>query len=340
MINYETYKYEERAMKKNLIFIIVAIAAIGGYLFYSHMTSSTMKVTAAVEEPSFTMELPKAFYKDDETGSYINDNKKMFVEFDYYPNYLGLDSEAMLYSALYYEFYEDDIVSVEEVTIDGEDVWQAEYRTLTTGLDGIHYYYSGLLTAFELDNEIVVVDAYQAMNEEDGIDSKISDDDLQLLKDITATLKITDAGYQNVDTYTQRIECDALTLVLTDEWIETSEGENGYYDYGYYGSFTVDNTAISMEVYEYNEENKYTEEELQSAPDYYEFLGTTEISGETAYLYGYNAYTFDGYEPFFYGVVAASQHYWVDFYFTSYADDYVLQSQAKDAIIKLVESID
>ena len=140
MINYETYKYEERAMKKNLIFIIVAIAAIGGYLFYSHMTSSTMKVTAAVEEPSFTMELPKAFYKDDETGSYINDNKKMFVEFDYYPNYLGLDSEAMLYSALYYEFYEDDIVSVEEVTIDGEDVWQAEYRTLTTGLDGIHSY--------------------------------------------------------------------------------------------------------------------------------------------------------------------------------------------------------
>ena len=66
-----------------------------------------------------------------------------------------------------------------------------------------------------------------------------SDDDLQLLKDITATLKITDAGYQNVDTYTQRIECDALTLVLTDEWIETSEGENGYYDYGYYGSFTA-----------------------------------------------------------------------------------------------------
>ena len=144
-------------MKKNLILIILAVLSIGGYLFYSYLTTDTMKVTNTIEEPCFTIELPKAFYKDDDAnGSYLNDDKMMFIESDYYSNELGLDGESMLYNLLYSEFFEDDIISMDQVNINDEEVWQAEYRTLTTGLDGIHYYYSGLLTVFELEEEVFV----------------------------------------------------------------------------------------------------------------------------------------------------------------------------------------
>mgnify|MGYP002398127329 CR=1 FL=1 len=229
-------------MKKNLVFIILAVLAIGGYLYYSHLTTSTMKMTETVEEPGFTIEMPKAFYQGDETDSYINDDKLMFVEFNYYTNELNLDSEAMIYSAIYFEFYEDDILSVESVNIDGQDVWQTEYKILTTGMDGIHYYYSGIITAFILEDEAVIVDAYQAMDESEGINSEIRPEDLQLLKDITATIRITDASETSLETYKQKYECDALTLMLSNSWIETNADENGYYDFGYYASYYMGNT--------------------------------------------------------------------------------------------------
>ena len=326
-------------MKKNLIFILLAIAAIGGYLTYSYFSSSTMKMAKTIEEPSLSIEVPKAFTSNYEAGSYVNEDNMMFVEFNYYPNYLGMTPEAMLYSTIYMEFYSDAILSVEQVTIDGEDVWQAEYRTLTTGIDGIHYYYSGLLTAFELDKEIVIVDVYQAMNEAEGIDSVISEKEMQLLKDITATVKITDAGYENVTSTAKKFECDSLNLALWDDWHETTEDENGYYDFGYFASYTLQNTSVALELYEYNEENKNTEDDLVSAPDNYEFLGNIDLGGETAYLYAYDAYSSDDVAPYYYGIIAISEHYWVDFYFVSYFDEYEMPDDTKDAIVNLLSSV-
>ena len=320
-------------MKKNLILFVLAVLVIGGYLIYSGLG------TNIVEKPSLTIELPKKFHEDSE-NIYIFDDKMMFVEFDYYPNELDFDAETMLYTVLYNEFYEDDIFSVDETTINGEDVWQAEYRTLTTGNDGIHYYYSGIMTAFTLDNEILIVDAYNAMEESVGINSTISDADLQMLEDIVNSVVITDKSYKNVETNEERMELNDLTLVLSNNWEETVEGENGEYDFGYYASYLFANLPIRVDMDEYNDENRNDIESLSAAPEGYTALGTKTINGEEAYLYSYDAYSSDGLEPYYYGVVAVSEHYYIDVYFRIYEVNYKLTDDIVDAFLELISNVE
>jgi len=326
-------------MKKNVLVIVLAILAIGGYLIYSHFSTNTLKLAQTIEEPCLTIELPKAFEEGDEDNTYINEDKMMFVEFKYYPNEFKLDTETMLKVAIYNEFQEDDVLSIEAVEINGEDAWQAEYRTLTTGIDGIHYYYSGIMTAFMLENEVVFVDVYQAMTESEGIDKTIAQSDLQLLKDIAATVEITDDTYSEYPAEAMSVAMDKLTLHLTDSWTVPEQDDTGWYDFGYYTFYYLGEAPMGVEAYEYTDDYAYTEEDLQNAGSDYTFIGNQPIGGENGYVYAYSL-TSGGEAPYYYGVLVASEHYWVDIYYFMYDDSHEMSQDTIEAIADILARIE
>lgn len=327
-------------MKKNVLVILIAILAIAGYLIYSHFSTNTLKLAQTIEEPCLTIDLPKAFEEGTEDNTYINEDKMMFVEFKYYPNEFKLDAETMLKVAIYNEFQDGDVLSTQEVEINGEDAWQAEYRTLTTGYDGIHYYYSGVMTAFMLENEVVFVDAYQAMTESEGIDKIIAQSDMQLLKDITATVKLTDTTYSEYPAEAMSVAMDKLTLHLTDSWAVPEEDDTGWYDFGYYTFYYLGGAPMAVEAYEYTDDYAYTEDDLQNAGSDYTFVGNQPIGDENGYVYSYNGTTGSDRTPYYYGVLVVSEHYWVDLFYFMYDDDHEISQDTIEAMADILARIE
>jgi len=329
-------------MKKNTILVILGVAALIGYLVYSSF-SSTMQVTNTIEENSFSVEIPKSFEPDSEyPNTYISDDNSMFIEYYYYADEFNLGAEAMLHIVTANQFLPDDIVSIDKVDINGNDAYQAQYRTLTTGTDGIHYYFSGLMTAFEMNDEFFVFDAYQSMEESVGINTTISDDDLELLSDITNTITITNASFSNTDTSVKSQNLDKLTLNLSTNWDDATQDENGFYDFGYYASFRFNGLPLEIYVYEYNDENIADLEVVKSNMDLdeYNYLGEVTVGGEVGYAYSYNAYSSDGEAPYVYGVFTITEHYTADLYFYSQLDDYRMSNEIVESFKEMLGSIE
>ena len=326
-------------MKRGTIIFIVLVLALGGYALYTYIGANTMNAAREIEDNSFTIQLPRAF-EEDEYGLYINESNEMFVEWYFYGNNTNTDLEGIARIIETSAFDQGDFVSSEEVRINGEKAWQSEYRTLSTGNDNIHYYYEGVMTIFKLENEFLVVDAYKWMEESVGINSSISEDDMQLLYDITDSINITDDDYGNLETESQTVYADKLALELTDEW-EISDDEWGYYDYGYFVSYQFSGLRMWVDITEYNDENVSDLESIKEyadGTDVYTWIGDYTLKGEPAHVYAYNAYTSDGDIPYIYGVVAVSEHYMIDMYFYSYTDDYALSDDAVEGITGIITS--
>lgn len=322
-------------MKK--IIVVIAILAM---LLTSGCGLLELGEPTTFEKDSYTIDLPAGFYDDGE-GAYIKDSTSMLVESRYYLNELDMDIDAFSRAILYTEYYVDDIIEIEEVEIDGHDAIQAQYKTLSTGRDDIHYYYFGIMTMIKLDTVVLVVDSYVAKEEPEGINSDMSDSDKETLLEIASTIKITDEGYDDHYASPEKIDAGGYTLNLSDNWMEATEGENGFYDFGYYSLFASLETYMYYEFDVYNDENandlEYIAEDAKSY-DEYTYVGRDSIVGETADLYKYDAFD-AGDGAYIYGVIAASEHYWVELYFYTYDDDFTLSDETVENVLDYILNI-
>lgn len=319
-------------MKKTIVIIaILAMLLAGG---------CDLLEPSAFETESYSVELPAGFGEESE-GNYLKESNSMFVDTRYYLNEANMDIDAMGRIIVLYEFYAEDIIEINEVEIDGHDALQVQYKTLATGLDDIHYYYLGVVNLIKLDTVVLVVDGYVAMTESEGIDATISSSDLETLVGIADTIKITDAGYDDHYATPEKIDADGRTLNLSDNWVENVEGDNGFYDFGYFSLFASVDTYMYYEFDIYNDENAnnldYIAQDAQ-AYDEYTYYDTKSIDSETADIYKYEGLDMeDG--TYAYGVLAVSEHYWVDLYFYIYDDDFKFSDETVDNIIEYMINI-
>ena len=322
-------------MKKNTILFVLAILLIGGYLLYSNLTANSLTAADTVETDSFTIDMPKAYYEED--GYYFNNKSDTIIEWYFFGNEFELDAEGMMYMVEYIGFSKDDFISVEEVEIDGIKSYQAEYRMFTTDDAGNEEYCDeGIVTVIPLENEFLVLDAYKWTDAALSEDKNITDSEMQLLKDIAATIKITDDDYDNIGASPKTMTFDKLSLDLTDTWVLDETHEAGVYDFGYYASYEFSSLAVWVDVTEYTVGEDASYAANGALEDYqYTYMGEGTIGGEMAYLYAYDAYTTDG-DIYLYGVYALSEHYFVDMYFYGYEDSYELSEEAQQKIVELI----
>jgi len=180
------------------------------------------------------------------------------------------------------------------------------------------------------------------MDADEGMDAELSDEDRQSLEDIAATIKIADSDYSESTLSSEKIAADVNTLNLSDNWFEANDGENGWYDFGYYALYENNDLYMYYEFDAYNDANVNdldgVAENAQTLAEY-SFKGTATIAGEPADVYAYEALE-DGAGGYMYGIVSVSEHYWVDVYFYSYNDDYEFSDETVDNIIEYATNVE
>ncbi|MEX1378246.1 MAG: hypothetical protein AB1Z23_12350 [Eubacteriales bacterium] len=302
------------------------------------MLEEILASTAVVDTGSFSIEIPSTYMElEDQDNAYYIDSKDMYIAYHYYPKEFSFDSETMMNILATYLFLAEDIVKTDKMVIDGVDVYQVQYRTLSTGLDNIHYYYSGLFSIFELDNEFLTVDTYKYMEESVGINTYISDDDLQLLHDMTNSVKITgDSGmvYTKEEMYS-----NMLKVELSDQWAEVGD-QNGVQEWGYGVEFGFGGYDFYIDVLESSDEyanDMTTLLDTYSEYPEYSYYGDITIADEAGYAFIYEFDSGDG--SYVYGVFGETEHYYVDVYFYTVLEDYEMPDEVAKAIFDFINSV-
>ena len=324
-------------MKRVILLLMILAMALSASA--CSILNDLMATTEEVDAGNFSIVIPSTYLEvEDQDNAYYIDNKDMYLEYYYYPREFDMDGSTMLNILVANQFFADDIVDEQKTEIDGVDVYQVQYRTLTTGVDDIHYYYSGLYSVFELDNEFFILDVYQYMTESVGINTFITDDDLKLLHDMTNTVKIK--GYSGEASSTKEDKyIDALTIQLSNNWSEVGE-DNGYQDWGYFVEHGFYDLAFYVDVFEYSDENVTDMEtllDMYAEYPQYEYYGDVTVAGEAGYAFKYEYESDDG--SFVYGMCAETEHYFIDIYFYTVMDSYEMPKDVADAFFDCINAI-
>lgn len=318
-------------MKKTILIVILAmIMALSGCIFGP----------TTHDAGSYTIDLPMGFSEDSE-GAYISTSPEMYVDTFYFANELGMDIELMSDLIVYTEFMDEDIIDTDLVEINGVEAVQIEYKTLTESKEGDEYYYFGILTFLALDEEILVVDIYVAMDIVSGAYADLSDSDRETIKELANTIKITDSDYEGDPVSSEKFEAAANTLNLSDNWFEAVDGENGMYEFGYYALYENYDLYLYYQFESYDDNNAndlgFVAENAQSMRGY-SYAGNTTIAGEAADIYKYEA--LEDEDAYIYGVTVISEHYYADVFGYTYNDDYEFSQDTIDNIVEYATDID
>lgn len=309
--------------KAHYIILAVILLSVFGIMLFG---SKSMRITTEIEKPSFIIRMPRAFYED-EYGDFISSNNDMYITFSYYDNEIVLNTEgiALLYEAAFYE--EGEVYSSQEIIINGVEAWQMEYSMMCSAVDETQNYYEGIFTIFPINNEFLIVDAYERIGDKNSDYSPITNKNMQILKDITSTIQLTNTTVDNTADESKELYASKLKLKLTSNWNLDENDDYGYFDYGYFVSYRFGKFRMWVDIYEYNEENINDMHEVlesRTKNSTYTSMGESFLAGERALLYSYNAYSVDGESPYDYGAIAISEHYVIDMYFYSYSNEYTL----------------
>ena len=334
--------YSQPQTPRSKITVILSFLVIAAIFLVVYLNQYTLVINDVIEDEVISMKVPAAFSVNDD-GTYVNKGTDMYLDWFFMDKNLGLTLDEMSIASKAFYFPKDDVISTLPLTIDGKEARQVQYKTLQTGKDNIHYYYSGLMTICELDNEFLLINIYYAVNESVGLENDIKDSQLNLIKVILGTVKISEQQNSSVSEQSQEIEytLDKIKIALTDKWNNTIEGgeygENNYCKFAYFQS---KNLPMWIDFYVYKEEYKNDMSNMNdlSYNDLYDFIKEGTLWNEDCMIFEFNDYNQQN-GIYYSGVTAISEHYVINMYLYTYDMSYRISEATKDYMTNYIIDI-
>ena len=338
----ENYNYDKdthiKSTKKVFLFVFVLVLVAVGY----YVVESSILISNTLTDDTISIKAPISF-KETPDEYYYNEGQDMFLYWYYVPKEYGYTLDEMMPIVFSYWFSSGEYEGEYAATVDGREAYQLKYKCLLQAQNNMHYYYSGIFTVLELENRFLVVDIYYKLDEAKGVEGDISSKKLGLINDMVDSIKINDNTADFTDAAAKTFQMEMLKITLTEDWEnKTEEGEYGENESGKY-VYLENINSLALMQYSFSYENDLNDLDavqqdlkLPQYTKYYTYIGEDVLAGEPCIIYSYSHLESRMNDSYVMGVLAMSEHYYVDMYIYSATEDMEISPETQEIFLNTI----